>query len=443
MITGKDLIGAGFESGPWFKEAIDIANRSGDNWIEAVRAIAPPPIERIGLDDPRQKPLSVYLDFDADNAAEVQNFTSVLATMEEVLKTPGTVEAAIMPDACPAGPLGTIPVGGVVSSEFIHPGMHSADICCSMFITILDENHYPSALLDSMHEVTHFGPGGRYDRVAMPKHLVNMIKSNPFTREFLDVAENHFCTQGDGNHFAYVGNMESSGNLALVTHHGSRGFGAKVYKRAMQVAEKFRSKHAPEVLKQNAWLDPKGQDGQDYWEALQIVREWTYQNHLHLHQAATQSFGSINDSFWNEHNFVFQKSGNPLFYHAKGSTPAFGHWTNYPAIIPLNMTSTILIVKGQDKGMGFAPHGAGRNMSRSQHKRLNEGKTTAQIFLEETKGIDARFFSGNIDISELPSAYKNARFVEEQIHDYGLATIVDRVLPYGCIMAGQGDWENR
>ncbi|MGE0283289.1 MAG: hypothetical protein AB7P20_22080 [Rhizobiaceae bacterium] len=60
-----------------------------------------------------------------------------------------------MPDACPAG---TIPVGGVVVSEAIYPGMHSADICCSMAISTFARVS-SAALLDAVHAVTHFGPG--------------------------------------------------------------------------------------------------------------------------------------------------------------------------------------------------------------------------------------------------------------------------------------------
>jgi RNA-splicing ligase RtcB len=61
------------------------------------------------------------------------------------------------------------------------------------------------------------------------------------------------------------------------------------------------------------------------------------------------------------------------------------------------------------------------------------------IFAEETAGLDVRFFSGNIDISELPSAYKNADAVQRQMKQFGLGEVVDRVIPYGCIMAG--DWQ--
>lgn len=51
----------------------------------------------------------------------------------------------------------------------------------------------------------------------------------------------------------------------------------------------------------------------------------------------------------------------------------------------------------------------------------------------------ARFFFDQIDISELPSAYKNAEEVKSQITKFNLAKTIDEVMPFGCLMAG--DWE--
>ena len=61
------------------------------------------------------------------------------------------------------------------------------------------------------------------------------------------------------------------------------------------------------------------------------------------------------------------------------------------------------------------------------------------MIASEAPGIDVRYFSGVPDISELPGAYKNAASMRAQIADYGLAEVVDTVLPYGNIMAG--DWQ--
>ncbi len=62
------------------------------------------------------------------------------------------------------------------------------------------------------------------------------------------------------------------------------------------------------------------------------------------------------------------------------------------------------------------------------------------VYAQETEGLDARFYCGKPDISELPSAYKNAAAVQEDMHRFALCDVVDRVQPYGCIMAG--DWQN-
>ena len=102
------------------------------------------------------------------------------------------------------------------------------------------------------------------------------------------------------------------------------------------------------------------------------------------------------------------------------------------------MAEPILIARGRDApgSLGFSPHGAGRNLSRTAHKRTLGDEPDEAVFARETAGIDARFFSGVIDVSELPSAYKDAGAVREQIDRYGLADIVDEVRPYGSIMAG-------
>jgi RNA-splicing ligase RtcB len=102
------------------------------------------------------------------------------------------------------------------------------------------------------------------------------------------------------------------------------------------------------------------------------------------------------------------------------------------------MSEPVLIVEGAttDTNLGFAPHGAGRNMSRSQQKRNLAHQTDEAIFATETEGLDVRFYSTEIDISELPSAYKSAKAVRAQMDDFGLGTVLDEVIPYGCIMAG-------
>lgn len=255
-----------------------------------------------------------------------------------------------------------------------------------------------------------------------------------------NTARSHLMTQGDGNHFAFVGRSEATGQTWLITHHGSRGFGARLYKLGMDVAEANRQKVCPELDKGNAWIDYDTDEGRDYWDALQTVRLWTKYNHSLLHDAVRDVLDTdVIYQRWNEHNFVF-KDGD-VFWHAKGATPIHNGFlpdTDGTQIIPLNMSQPILFVKGtrHEGNLGFAPHGAGRNLSRTAHKKKMAGETEDAIFARETEGLDVRFFSGEIDISELPSAYKDANAVQEQMGRYNLADVVDRIMPYGAMMAG-------
>ncbi|RYG91705.1 RtcB family protein [Loktanella sp. IMCC34160] len=446
-ITSDTLKAWGHIPGRDFGRLLEIAQAAeaagiGHDQIRAkLDAMKPPPA--LTLQHAADVPLHFNIEA-SDDADEVKNLQDVRKTMEIVVRTPTVVSAAVMPDACPAGPEGTIPVGGVVATRnAIHPGMHSADICCSVMMTDLGEID-PKTVLDAAEKVTHFGPGGRRNgqRFTMSQALMDDFRANRFLSnpKILRMAVEHLGTQGDGNHFLFVGRSRNTGRTAMVTHHGSRGPGAVLYKLGMEVAERYRKRLSPETLKQNAWIPADTEDGQAYWDALQLIRKWTKANHNAIHQATVEFSGAQpKDRFWNEHNFVFKR--DDLFYHGKGATPG---WDDYAAdatgltLIPLNMAQPVLVVRGKDAGhsLGFSPHGAGRNFSRTEHRR-RLGETTAQQALEaETKGLDVRFPAGGIDASELPSSYKNADNVVRQIGKFGLAEIVDYIDPYGCMMAG-------
>jgi tRNA-splicing ligase RtcB len=448
MITGKDLIAWGYRPGPWFPAAIAAANEAsaaGKDARAAVDAIAPRAVETVALR--RHGDLKHHLNIRPEDPDEVENVAAVERHMVELMRLPTIVAGAVMPDACPAGSApGTIPVGGVVAAkDAIHPGMHSADICCSMAVTMFGDAD-PIALLDAGMKLSHFGGGGRPRgaQLTPPDDVMAAFEGNDFLRPHVSAAIEHFATQGDGNHFFFVGRVASTGKVALVTHHGSRKPGAMLYKAGMATAEGFRRERSPQTPAHNAWIPADTREGESYWAALQAVRAWTKANHFAIHGLVADALGArVEERFWNEHNFVFRKSDG-LFYHAKGATPAFRGFATDDSgltLIPLNMAEPILITRGLDaeNGLGFAPHGAGRNFSRTAYLRRLAGKTENEIVAEQTRGIDARFFCGIPDISELPLAYKSAATVRRQIQEYGLAEVVDTIEPIGCIMAG--DWQ--
>lgn len=458
-ITNRDLVDAGIPGGSYLPSLTARGNRlledhSREDVIQRLKAIYKAeytvPIVPLLEEGPELK-----VNLEAGNEAEQANLEACVTTMREAARTPTVRAAAILPDACPSGPAGTITVGGVIATEnAIHPGMHSADICCSMMATNLGQVD-PKAAMDVAFRHVRFGPLARNtpDRLTLDPQLLKAFEQNPFMREqkILHNAEVQLGTQGDGNHFYFIGISEQTGDTYIVSHHGSRGVGGHLYKLGMKEATKYTGSCSPETLPQNVWIEAESQTGQDYWEALQLARAWTKYNHSSVHDLIARDLGVTGqDRFWNEHNFVFKRNG--LYYHAKGATPA---WEGFAddndsagrTIIPLNMSQPVLIVKGRDNpdALGFSPHGAGRNMSRKAHKRTLEGRTMDEVFTEETAHIDARFQSGKIDTSELPSAYKNAESVIDQIDRMALATVVDRILPHGSIMAGECDapWKQR
>ncbi len=443
MITGKDLVSMGYKPGKWFADALEVINAQSLSDLELTEYLDRVQPNEI---DPFTNSRPYFQNIRAESELEVANVRDVCSTMDVVMKTPTVVTGAVMPDACPTGGKGQIPVGGVVvTKNAIHPAMHSADVCCSVMMTRLGDLD-PKTLLDHAQAITHFGGGGRNDCFDLPDELQKAMRENHFlnNEKSRQLALSHLGTQGDGNHFLYVGRLESTGETVLVTHHGSRGLGAYLYKQGLRVAESFRRDLSPKTMSVNAWIPFDEPIGEAYWEALQLVREWTKLNHSSLHDRIAQAAGAeVAGRIWNEHNFVFRDAD--LFYHAKGATPLDPKFVPDSAdglrLIPLNMAEPILVVRGEttDSNLGFAPHGAGRNMSRSAHKRSLAGTPDEEIFARETAGLDVRFYSGFTDITELPSAYKDATTVQRQMTEFGLGEIVDRIYPYGCIMAG--DWK--
>jgi tRNA-splicing ligase RtcB (3'-phosphate/5'-hydroxy nucleic acid ligase) len=435
-----------------------------------------PPPPRLAM---RQapSPLAEALLASDDDKDELANLQAVRRHMTELLKTPVISKGAILPDACPMGTReACIPVGGAIAVEnAIIPSAHSSDICCSMFATFYEETGSVAAELDALMKSTRFGTGHREldQLVDDPVHDED-VWSNPFLSGLRDRTRLHMADQGDGNHFAYLGEITVStemlaalrltrhdalaaslGNTpgrkfrVLVTHHGSRGLGAHVFKRGQIAALKHTAKQLDGVPEAAAWLDARFGDGPAYWEALQYVALWTKANHRAIHRRfleriATASVAEIA----NEHNFVWQRGDT--FFHGKGATPAWRDSDGRPllGLIPLNMAEPVLIVLGSDNSefLSFAPHGAGRNISRTALRRrfAEPGAREAEI-TRATAGLDIRWFSGKPDLTETPIGYKNAAQVKAQISTFGLAEVIGEIRPLGCIMAGDSgkSWRDR
>lgn len=464
IYTGNDLISWGYKPGPHFPTLLKQANKMGEYQagIDAIKgalnkivAKAPVVKERIELRDVEDAPLyTSFIDSVGGDDAIIANVNAVYGHMDVIMRLPPVVSAAIMPDACPAGSqLGTIPVGGVVgTTNAIFPGMHSADVCCSMMASYFPHAIGPKFILDAAQSITHFGPGGRdqwgkmdqFDVEELLLPLLVKFPGNQFLKDLESTAIRHFMTQGDGNHFLSVGISKKQNQPVLVTHHGSRGFGAQIFKRGLKVAKRM-TKEIANVPDHMSWIVADSDEGKQYWEALQIAREWTKLNHYGLHAATAGVLGISNPSealwtIWNEHNFVFKR--DDVFYHAKGATPSYQGFSEDDkgfSIIPMNMGKPILITRHLDnvEALGFAPHGAGRNQSRTGYLKTIPVEDRDDKYLSETEGLDVRWYTGKPDLTECGSAYKDADMIRRVIDRSGLADVVDEIKPYGCIMAGE------
>lgn len=476
-IKARDLLTAGWHEGRRLGVALRRARELEASGLARADALAqlenefpkvPPLIA------PREQPAPLALAVEADTPEEAANVAAARARITELLHSPVVQRGVLMPDTCPAGGgAATIPVGGAIAVQnAIVPGAHSADICCSMFASFFPANHPVGELMDHLQAVTHFGAGGRArGKQFTSAVLEEPVWENPFLKGLRSRAQDFLGTQGDGNHFAYVGRIHFSdaqrealaaaGYTALaetaarhggefhvlVTHHGSRGIGADLYKRGQAAARDWCNENAQGVPDAACWLPADTDEGRAYWEALQYIARWTRENHVVIHEAFLRRVGlRALAQIGNEHNFVWKRGDTYL--HGKGATPAWRDAEGRPllGLIPLNMAREILLVLGADNAdyLSFCPHGAGRNLSRTAMLRpfkdvdgeLDPARVK-QALAETTAGLDVRWFSGAPDLSESPLGYKDATKVKAQIARFGLATVVGEIQPLGCIMAGE------
>ena len=270
MITGKTLIAWGYRPGPWFAAAIAAAEQARCAGADepAIRAIverfaplpAPP---SVGLRD--HGALPYRLNVRAEDQHEADNIASVERHMRELMRVPTLVAGSVMPDACPAGSApGTIPVGGIAAAkDAIHPGMHSADICCSMAVTIFGDAE-PTAILDAGMKLSHFGGGGRPrgQQLRAAGRGVGGIRGQSVPRARAVRRHRAFCHARRRQSFLLCRPRRLDGPVALVTHHGSRKPGAMLYKAGMETAERFRRQLSPETPKHNAWIPAETDAGE-------------------------------------------------------------------------------------------------------------------------------------------------------------------------------------
>jgi tRNA-splicing ligase RtcB len=224
---------------------------------------------------------------------------------------------------------------------------------------------------------------------------------------------------GSGNHFIEV-SLDELDRVWLFLHSGSRGVGNKLAQRHIKVAQELARKWwIPLPDPDLAYLV---EDTREFWAYLRDLR-WAQQFALlnreeMMHRVvgcvqdwigqAVQAAETINT----HHNYTEQEThfGREVWLSRKG---AIDGSAGVPGLIPGSMGTRSYVVtgKGSRLALNSAPHGAGREYSRSAAR-----KTFSRAQLDAAMaGIEWRRTSAFLD--EIPGAYKDIDVVMQDARD--------------------------
>ena len=280
---------------------------------------------------------------------------------------------------------------------------------------------------------------------------------------------------GAGNHFleiqkvseifdpdaAKVFGINDIGQITVMIHTGSRGFGHQVCTDHLRVLEQA-------VRKYNIWLPDRqlacapinSKEGDSYlkamacaanfaWANRQLIVHWIRESFERILKdtAENMNMGIVYDVCHNiakleEH--VVDGKKRKVYVHRKGATRAFGpdrpevpekyRKVGQPVIIPGDMGTESYLMKGTkeaEETFSSACHGAGRIMSR--HQALKNWRGEDVIKELKSRGIYVHPASFKVAAEEAPGAYKDIRNVVDITHGAGISKKVVRFIPLGVV----------
>jgi len=282
-------------------------------------------------------------------------------------------------------------------------------------------------------------------------------------------------TLGSGNHFIEVQAVDTVydedaaatfglavGDVTVMVHSGSRGFGHQVCDEYVHRLVKIAQRYGISLPdRQLACAPVNSPEGQRYLAAMRCAANYAWANRQMLMHLVRKAFASwfkrspeelgmdlIYDVAHNIAKLERHTVGGrerELCVHRKGATRAFppGHpevpaeyrHVGQPVIIPGDMGRNSYLMVGTAKAMeetfGTTCHGAGRVMSRSQAIRTAHGRDVAKRL--EEQGIIVRGAGWKGLAEEQPAAYKDVNHVVDVVHRAGIARKVCRMRPLGVI----------
>ena len=364
---------------------------------------------------------------------------AAIEQMQIAMKLPIALKGALMPDAHVGYGL---PIGGVLATyNAVIPYAVGMDIGCRMCLSVFPAspkkiNGERDRIKNILMNETRFGLSEFNDleelEILDRKEFAEIKLLNSLHKKFAK----QLGTSGHGNHFVDVGifeisepsdkiNLEPGQYFAVLSHSGSRNFGAEICKYYTGIArDKLELTGEAARL---AWLDLDSEEGQEYWQAMQLAGEYSHTNHRIIHKRIAKALGEKPLTIIeNHHNFAWKEKlpdGNEVVIHRKGATPA---GVNNIGIIPGTMASPAFIVagKGNEDALQSAAHGAGRLMSRNQAKKTFTQSQLKKYLAKQ----EVELLGGGID--ESPFAYKDIHEVMKSQNDLVeiLATFHPRIV---------------
>ncbi len=283
-------------------------------------------------------------------------------------------------------------------------------------------------------------------------------------------------TLGSGNHFleievvdkifnrdiAAVFGLTEEGQVAVVIHTGSRGFG-------YQVCDDYLAKMVRRSSKLDFTLPDRqlacayiaSDEGKEYmaamacaanyaWANRQILMHWTRQTFEKTLQMSPREIGmklvyDICHNIAKVEEFTVDGRKKTVCVHRKGATRALppGHASlpdiyravGQPVLIPGDMGAGSYVLVGKETAFedtfGSSCHGAGRVMSRG--RAMKESKNRSIVQEMAGKGIVIMAAGKKTIREEMPDAYKDIEDVVNVVHRAGLSGKVVRLRSVGCI----------
>jgi tRNA-splicing ligase RtcB len=371
--------------------------------------------------------------------------------MDVAMQLPVTVAGALMPDAHQGYGL---PIGGVLATKnAIIPYGVGVDIGCRMALSVYNipeffyyENEvtFKQALLAH----TKFGAGHGFHGQYKSDHSVleqKEFQNHAFIKNLKDKAWSQLGSSGGGNHFVEFGilsfeeddvvlNISKGNYVALLTHSGSRGFGATVAGHYTKLAKETCK--LPEIARNLAYLDLNSELGQEYWIAMNLAGDYASACHEIIHEKITKALGAtVLAKVENHHNFAWKEryKNEEVIVHRKGATPA---GKGVMGIIPGSMTAPGFLVrgKGEMQAINSASHGAGRQMSRTKAEQTITKSAMKSIL----KDHNVTLIGAGLD--EAPMAYKDIHQVMAAQTE--LVDIIAKFTPKMVRMADDGSRED-